>query len=812
MSRFPLRSAPLALAAALALAGSSLHAQGVASGFSATPLQFNIAAKPLAQALSDWALQTRLQLIVEPALVSGKTAPAITGNLTSRQALNLLLEGSGLVGVQDGNAIVVKPAGSAGDGATLGTVTVTAQMDRSDIASEGTGAYAARGASIMKSAESLRDIPQSVTVVTRQRMDDFGLTRMEDVLSQTPGLSLDIAGAGNKLFVSRGFEIRNMQVDGVSKGFWGGTSAMGIQPDMAMYDRVEVLRGAAGLLLGNGTPGGTVNFVRKRPLAKAAVDVEVQAGSWNNYRSMVDATGPLNADGSLRGRAVVSYEDRGYYTRNTKTQQPFFYGVLEYDLTPQTRLTVGGRYQHFDKDGAYWYGGLPSSTDGSDLRLNRRTSFGPDWAFYKAETQEYFAEARHDFNDRWTLKVAGNYQETQRSDSTLWLRGNADPRTLTGAYMVASATPDEKLETKSIDANVTGKFDLWGREHTVVFGGNRLEEVGVGSSFYDYANRIPVSLDNPYQVGVAEKYVEPNRNDERTVSQGVYGSLRLQVADPVKLVLGGRLSWYEYSDRLNAQSTIKQTRKFTPYAGLLVDVAPNWTAYASYTDIFEPQSGNKTVTGAPLKPAMGTNYEVGIKGELLDGRLNTSLSAFYINQDDRAMVDPDNAVSCPGSNSGGPCYINGGKVQSKGIEAEVNGEIVPGLQAWLGYTYNRQVYVIDRNSAGQPTSNEGKTFNSISPRHILRAGASYRFSGDLNKLTLGGGMSAQSETGYASSNIWRQQSGYTVWNAFARYQINPRWALSLNINNLFDKTYYTSPGRNFYGEPRSAMLTLRGRF
>ncbi|MBQ0216852.1 TonB-dependent siderophore receptor [Alcaligenes faecalis] len=773
---------------------------------------YRIGRGPLDDALANFAAAAGVSVTVPPQLVAGKSSGGVDGRYTVEEGFARLLAGSGLyVEAVSGGAYVLHrlPDGQGSGGvSTLSAVVVTAR----GLDTEGSHSYAAPGASIMKSAQSLRDIPQSLTVVTRQRMDDFNLNTLEDVLSQTTGLSLETLGAGNKLFASRGFEMRNMQVDGVSKGFWGGTSAMGIQPDMAMYDRVEVLRGAAGLLLGNGTPGGTVNFVRKRPLAERYVGVELQAGSWDYYRGMLDVASPLNDDGSVRARAVMSYEDRGYYTSKTETRQPFFYGVLEYDITPQTQLTLGGRYQHFRKDGAYWYGGLPSSTDGSDLELKRSTSFGPSWAFYKAETQEFFAEAKHDFNARWALKVSGTYQKTQRSDSTLWLRGSANPQTLTGAYLVASSTPEERLETRALDANVTGSFDLLGREHSVVLGANWLEELGKGASVYDYANPIPLDLNDPHQRNVSEKDLDPDWTDDRTVSQGVYGSLGLQLADPVKLVLGGRLSWYDYKDRLSPNSSFKQSRQFTPYAGVLVDVTPEWTAYASYADIFEPQSQSRTVSGSSLKPAIGSNYELGIKGELLDGRLNTSLAMFYIRQNDRAMVDPENSSGCPGSPSGGACYINAGKVESKGIEAEINGEIVPGLQAWLGYTYNHQVYLKDRDSKGQPSSNEGQAFSSITPRHIFRAGASYRLPGELNKLTLGAGVTAQSSTGYLSGKVWREQTGYAVWNAFARYQIDPRWSLSLNVDNLFDRSYYTSPGQNVYGEPRRAMVSLRGRF
>lgn len=797
--RLPARLSLIALCLGLAA-----PAWAQTGGPLAPPLPLSIPAQPLDKALTELAARTGLLIGVDSSLLAGRQAPAIDGRYTPTAALDKLLEGSGLEAVsQGGNEYSLRKLPLRPGETHLAPVTVNAGALR-DVTSEGTGSYAARGATLFKGAQSLKEIPQSVTVITRQRMDDQNLTTVEQVMEQSMGVSKSFANMGMHGYNARGFSLIP-QLDGSRSGGTMGTVG---SADLSMFDRVEILRGAAGLLAGSGTPGGVVNYVRKRPLPERQVSVGLQAGSWSNYRAEVDASSPLDASGSLRGRIVVSHVDRDFFYRKTHEEQPFVYGVLEYDLSPTTRLTAGVDYKHWRRDGADWKGGLPVSTDGSDLRLPRSTSLGPAWAYSETETKGAFLEATHDFNDRWSGRISANWGDRVWEVYSVYRSGQVDPVTLQGAVL-QPAYQYAIGENRSVDASVTGLFSLLGREHKVVLGTSRDEQTLGSRSDWPSGQNWPIDFNDPHQ----STWAKPNLGrgtlgKNKEINQGLYGNVHWQLSDPLKLVLGGRLSWYEYK---GSTSGYKQTREVTPYAGLLYDLNREWTAYASYADIFQPQSSNYTSAGKPLDPAIGSNYEVGVKGELLGGKLNTALALFYISQDNRAQIDPAFPTGCPAApNATSPCYINAGEVESKGIDAEINGELAPGLQAWAGYTYNRQIYVKDRDRNGNPTANEGQQFNSSTPRHIFHAGASYRLPGDLSQWLLGGSVNARSMTGTSWGGPWREQRGYAVWNAFARYQVNNQWTLGLNVNNVFDRTYYQGPEQVVYGEPRSFMLSLRG--
>ena len=299
--------APLALATVLALpllALSALPAHAQASA--AMPI--SVPAQPLGTALNELARQARLQLMVHPDLVAGKQAPAVAGNLTPRQALDRVLQGSGLVAELQGAEVIVKKAPTADprDVATLSTVTVTAQSDASGV-TEGTGAYTTHKVrTATKMDLSIRETPQSVSVVTQQQMRDANMQSLDDVTDALPGVTYSKLGTERSYFYSRGFQITDLQIDGMSTSMAESFSADAMSlNNMAIYDRVEVVRGANGLLQGSGNPSAVINLVRKRPTREFQMSAELGAGSWADYRAQLDVSGPLNAAGSVRGRAVV---------------------------------------------------------------------------------------------------------------------------------------------------------------------------------------------------------------------------------------------------------------------------------------------------------------------------------------------------------------------------------------------------------------------------------------------------------------------------------------------------------------------------
>lgn len=225
-----------------------------------------------------------------------------------------------------------------------------------------------------------RETPQSISVITRRHMDDFGLTSIDDVMRHTPGISIATADSERSLYFARGFAINNFQYDGIPMTRDSAYSAGNTLSDMAIYDRIEVLKGATGLLTGSGDPGATINLIRKKPTYEFQGHVSAGAGSWDNYRTELDVSGPLTDSGTVRGRAVAAYQDensfRDHYSRKSKV----YYGVLEFDLSPDTLLSVGADYQDNLPKGSSWASIPVFDSNGNFTNMSRSFNPGTRWS------------------------------------------------------------------------------------------------------------------------------------------------------------------------------------------------------------------------------------------------------------------------------------------------------------------------------------------------------------------------------------------------------------------------------------------------
>lgn len=801
MSRFRIRPAPLAVSIALLFGAATVQAQ------SAATVEISMPAQPLVQALDALARQARLELIVQPTLIAAKTAPALQGRYTAREAFERLLAGSGLRAEIEDGLVTVYPVGR-GD-VTLEPVLVTGLTPMS-ATTEGTESYTSPVTTIGKGTQSLKDIPQAISVVTRERMDEQGMTSIYDALANTTGITLQQSPQLGKYVFSRGFRNTWYQYDGVplERGAYGRAS--NYTGGTAIYDRVEVLRGASGLLQGGGEPSGAVNFVRKRALAEPGFSVTTTAGMWDRLGTQLDGGGALNADGSLRGRAVVDVEKAGSFIDRVNSTNQTYYGTLEYDITPQTQVSLGLAYEI--TDGTPNVRGIPSYSNGKKLDVVRSFSMEPGWNKRHSTTQTTYFDLTHRFNDNWQGKITAVNMRERLNMKFASSVAEVNPSNNFGELSAETTRNDIKIG--GIDANLLGKINAFGLQHELIVGANYARntiatDYGSMSSFYvgDIFN-IP-NLREPSQQELDDTYLE--HRDGKSEQYGVYTAARLQLAQPLKLILGGRMSWYDIvwdtqtTGRYTEDSVYKQrvSAKFTPYAGLIFELTPQWSLYASYADIFKPQS-ERDKGGTQLKPILGSNYEIGLKGELLDGRVNTTIAVFRIDQKNRAQTDYSSDPDC---DMGWYCYMASGKVRSQGVDAEISGEIMSGWNLFAGYTFNTTKYLQDESS-------EGKPFNRFTPKHMLRLWSTYRLPGEWNRFTLGGGVNAESGS-YDTGSVRIDNPGRAVWSAFARYRIDKNWAASVNVNNIFDKRYFTNVGTNnggFYGDPRNVMLTLRGTF
>ncbi|MBE8600876.1 TonB-dependent siderophore receptor [Pseudomonas cyclaminis] len=645
---------------------------------------------------------------------------------------------------------------------------------------------------------TLRETPQAVTVITRQRMDDQAMTSINDVVNATPGLFLNYSnGPGRQSYTSRGFDIDNLMYDGIPSGYNG--VSVGAQPNLAMFDRVEVVRGATGLVTGAGNPSAAINLIRKRPLDEQKVTLTGAAGSWDDYRGELDASSPLNDSGTWRGRVVTSYRDANSFIDNAEEYHGLFYAVTEADLGENTTLTLGYSNQK-DKTNYFW-GSSMIGQDGHHLDLPRSYNPGTDWENKDQEINTVFAELRQNLANDWKLQVNANYAEQKAlfsgSYQSRWAADKSLGRT------VYQAAYDENQA--GVDAFVSGPFQALGRTHELVVGASRRIYDMTSHDYSPYDTNWPLNAGKP-------DFVHTSDTREITTQDGVYVTTRLSLADPLKLILGGRLDWYDYDAHGSNSGDYKVTRNLTRYAGLIYELDDHHSVYVSYSDIFTPQSA-KDISGTPVKPIVGKNYEVGVKGEYLDGALNASVALFRVDQENRAsQVTVQN---CPQTE----CYEASGEIRSQGIDFELQGALTDNWQVGGGYTYARTHTIKDEASPEKVN----KQYDTDTPEHLFKLTTRYNLQGPLEKFRVGGNISWQSrmynDIKLADGSTYRlQQGAYAVTDLMAGYKVNDHLDLQLNANNIFDRSYYSSIansvsyGGDSYGNPRNMMLTAKYSF
>lgn len=774
MKNVPVR--PLALAISLCAANWA-HA---------APLTLDMPSQPMGNALQQLGQASGLQVVYPQGAVAGKVAPAVRGQLEPEAALQRLLAGSGLSGSVQGSTVTVvnSPAASSGSiQLEASQVSAQAMSFTSDpAATEGTGSYTTKSMNTAtKLPLSIRETPQQVTVITRQRMDDAGMTDLNDVVAATTGLMVQKYGPERVSYKSRGFTVDNLMYDGVPTDISTYTQDVITGADSALFDRVEVVRGATGLMQGAGNPAAAINMVRKKPTADFHASVTAGAGSWNRYRTEADVSGPLTPEGNIRGRLVTAYQDSNSFQHYTTRERGVFYGVVDADLDDATTLTLGSSYQNDNKN-SNWTG-LPYNADGTDPHWGRSTYIGPDWSYWDTDVTSLFSNLEHRFDNGWKLNLAMN---------KMWARIH-----MLGAYTYYDAGTLQQGggnyiytdDHSSYDAYASGPFQLLGREHELVIGTGYRKELFDGHGGFGAVTDEKPSYD---------RSLWSLKTDNSQV--GTYITTRLNLADSLKLILGTRLDWYE--GKTEGADTLKETRHVTRYAGLVYDLDDTYSVYASFTDIFKPQS-TLDASGSPLKPIEGKNYEVGIKGEYFDGALNAGAALFLVNQENRAVTDYDSPSPCPSSPTSQYCSRASGEVQSKGIDLDVNGSITENWQFSAGYTYAHVQYKKD-------DTNQGNRFSPDMPRNLFKLGTNYTLPGRFNKFRVGGDAMAQTSS-YTEGYPDIQQSGYALLNLMAGYKLSEHVDTRVNFNNVFDRTYYSGItfGNLQYGDPRNLMFTVK---
>lgn len=636
-----------------------------------------------------------------------------------------------------------------------------------------------------------KETPQGITTITRDQIDDFQLNGIRDALRAAPSVTVEQIETDRTEFTSRGFDIDTFQYDGMGMPFASGTLVGEL--DLAEYEQIDVLHGANGLMSGTGNPSAVVNFVRKRPTDTFQAKVGASAGSWDNRRVEADVSGPLTSTGNVRGRFIYAHDKGNSYLDNYSHEVNVAAGLLAFDLSDADTLTVGFSQHNSDANGSTW-GNLPlADTAGNPIHYSSRSSsIGQPWTYWNLHTQRAFAELNHDFGNGWNAKVTAT-GVTQYQDTDMYYISS-----VLGDQGTSYATDTSSKEHQLVgEAQLSGPFSLFGRDHELTVGANygrthhKERAYNISGNGY-YITNLSDALAGNIPRPSLEYTSGANTGNFSDTEKSLYAGARFSLLDDLHWIVGARmLSADGEGENYGAAHVTREHGKVTPYTGLVYDVNSQWSIYGSWTQIYSPQYDLGT-DGSLLDPLEGTSMEVGVKGSVMDDRLNLTAALFKTRQ--------ENVAEYAGQR--GTQYIyDAVDYKSHGIELQASGEALPGLDLLAGYTYVR---------IEDPEGDEARKYV---PTHTLRSMATYRLPG-MPKARIGGRVSWQSEIQDGTYSSVKQEA-YALVDLMTSYDIDQHWSTSLNLNNVTDRKYLMSlksAGSSNYGAPRNLTASVTWKY
>lgn len=646
----------------------------------------------------------------------------------------------------------------------------------------------------------IKDTPQTISTIDKEDIADFGATGSNEALRMGTGINVEQYETNRAVFNSRGFEIQLTQIDGL--GMTNDYGTVVGQQDTFIFERIELIRGANGLLTGVGNSSGTINYVRKRPLNKDAAEINLTAGSDGLARAAIDYNKVLTDDGAWAGRLVVAHEDKDSYLRALHDKQTTLYGVVDGQIGSNGVLTLGLTYQNAKQQSPMWGSLTLNYADGSQANFDVASSTSQEWTFWNTQSKSAFVEYTHSLSPGWEAKLTYNHRESEEEVRLLYAYSptgslNADNTGLVGWPYGSFVTTKNDL----FDANISGQFKAFGRQHSLIAGISHAHQTTDTSEFkYDTAIYKDLPLPAfPYAGNVYPQPVwsqaTPTSDGEQTLTR-FYASSRIGLTDALKMLVGlnavqlERAGSSRYGNVVTATG-YPTTRKVSPYLGLTYDLSSSILGYVSYSDIFQNQD-QTDINGDYLDPMQGVNVEAGVKAEWLDKKLLTTFAVFSSEQKGLATYGGMTPID-PVTGSGGAYYYLPKDVTSKGVEFEASGKIGKDSKLTLGVT-NLDL-----------TGPDGNDIDEWVPRTTVNFRFDTRLAA-LPQLKLGIGGRWQSDV---TKNGGARQDAYLLANGFVAYELTDKATLRLNVNNLFDKKYVGGLAYGaIYGAPRNAALTL----
>ncbi|WP_416465768.1 TonB-dependent siderophore receptor [Sphingomonas sp. VDB2] len=632
-----------------------------------------------------------------------------------------------------------------------------------------------------------RETPQSITIINRERIEDYALTNVNDLLAQAVGINVERVETDRTQYNSRGFDVTNFQIDGIGLPLISGIQFGDM--DTALFENVETIRGANAIMTGIGNPSATINYVRKRPLDEFRATVSAQAGSWNQWRLEGDVSVPLTD--TMSARLIYAHEEKDSYLDYNHVNRDVMGGIVSWQVTPQLKATIGYARQENNADGVLW-GALPLVySDLTQISYPRSTSTSADWTYWNTTDQNAFAELAYGFDNGWSVKGVFTYKQFDEQAKLLYAFGTPDKQTGLGVYGMTGIYPSAFKQYLG-DFYASGPVTLLGREHSVAFGvstasAHSKEWEGFSADLLEYPAIGQWDEGLLAEPAYPDPYLASDYKDRLT---RVYGAAHLKLTDKLKAVVGGSLMWLKTTGTAYTVDQYRKDSKFSPYAGLIFDLDKHVSLYASYTDIYNPQP-EVDVDNHRLAPAKGTSLEAGIKSQWFDGRLYATAAVFRAKQSglaDYAGTFEDSVRS----------YYIGVDTTSTGFELEVAGNITDQWSLSGGYTH------LDIED------DDGDDTRTWLPTRTLKLSTTYMIP-QLSDLKLGGQLRWQNAISTEADGATVRQKGYAVLDLMTSVKLAAHVSASVNVRNVTNSRYLNSLmwGQAYYAAPRSALATMR---
>lgn len=641
---------------------------------------------------------------------------------------------------------------------------------------------------------TIKETPQSISVISRALMDDFSLDDINSVLESTPGVTVEQIETDRTYFKARGFEITNFLVDGL--GIPKSSGSIQGSLDTSIYDRVEIVRGANGLMTGAGNPSATVNMVLKKPTYTTQANASASYGSWDKKRLDLDVSTPINDEHAVR--AVFTKQKADSYLDRYETDKTIIYLAYEGKLTDSTSLSVNYVNQQKDAKSPLW-GALPLFyTDGTATDYDESTSTAADWSYWDNSAEQVYVTLEQNLSATWVARARYAHIENEQDSELFYVFGTPDKDTELGLTGYASRY-DYSDKHDLFDLYATGKFDLFGQEHDLSFSVSQAKMDYTEQSLYDYTtgNGFPAMPSLKVWNGVIPEATladAPNGSEVTHDQKSAYISTRLKLSEPLSILAGVRYTDWKTKGAAYGVAQTRNDSEVIPYIGTVYEFNESLSAYASYTETFVPQT-ELDINANQLAPVIGKSSEVGVKAQLLDDQIFVTFAYFDAKQEGLAIALPN---SLPSDTR----YYAADGIDSDGFEIELSGRLTDDLSASISFS-NLNIDGDDLVKDYTP-ENQLKVAATYQVPMIdgLTFGANYRWQGSISRV--------QVSDANGLATVTTNQDAYGLLDLMANYKITENVGVTFNVNNTTSEKYLHSLfwAQGYYGAPRNYALSI----